>query len=160
MAIDMFLRIDGIPGESTDDKHPDEIEVLAYSLGFSNSGSAAAGPAGGAGKPSAQALSLTIFNSRASLPLFTALCTGRFLREATLTLRKAGAAPHEFLTIRLEDVLVTSQSAGGSGGEDQLTENITLDYARIEFTYVGQRADGTSAEPQVAGFDFATNTPP
>jgi type VI secretion system secreted protein Hcp len=160
MAIDMFLKIGGIDGESIDTAHAGEIDVLAYSLGFSNSGDvrAGTGTGAGAGKASAQDLSLTVYNSKASLPLFLAVATGKIFANATLTLRKGGTNPFEFLKIRLENVLVSSDSSGGSGGEDRLTENYSLNYARIIFTYTGQDATGVALPPIRAGFDFSTNT--
>jgi type VI secretion system secreted protein Hcp len=158
MAIDMFLKIGTIKGESVDAGHPGEIEVLAYSLGFSNSGDVRAAGGVGAGKASAQDLSLTVYNSKASLPLFTALVTGTIIPTAVLTLRRAGATPIEFLKIGLANVLVSSDSMGGSGGEDRPTENYTLNYSKITFTYTGQDATGKALAPIKAGFDFVTNT--
>ena len=82
------------------------------------------------------------------------MCTGKIFAAATLTVRRAGANPIEFLKIRMEEVLVTSDSSGGSGGEDRLTENYSLNYARIIFTYTGQDASGAPLQPIKAGFDF------
>ena len=160
MAIDMFLKVGGIDGESIDAAHVGEIDVLAYSLGFSNSGDVRAGTGGGAGagKASANDLAVSVYFSKASLPLFSAVVTGKIFANATLTLRKGGANPFEFLKIRLENVLVNSDSMGGSGGEDRLTENYTLNYARIIFTYTGQDPTGAALPPIRAGFDFSTNT--
>lgn len=154
MAIDMFMKIGQIEGESRDAAHAGEMDVLAYSLGFSNSGTTHVGGGAGAGKANAQDLSFTTYVSKASLPLFTAVCTGKIFPAATLTLRRAGANPIEFLKIRMEDVLVSSDSSGGSGGEDRLTENYSLNYARIIFTYTGQDASGVPLQPIKAGFDF------
>ncbi len=158
MAIDLFLAIEDIIGESTDRDHPGEIEVLAYSLGFSNTGDAVQ-PGAGRARAQRQNLSVTVYHSKASLPLFLAVATGRMLPEATLTARRAGATPFEFLTIKLEQVLVTSDSIGVSGGEDRPTENYSFDYARITFTYVERSPSGVLLPPINAGFDFATNTP-
>ena len=150
----MFMKIGQIEGESRDAAHAGEIDVLAYSLGFSNSGTTHAGSGAGAGKANAQDLSFTAYVSKASLPLFIAVSTGKIFPAATLTLRRAGANPIEFLKIRMEEVLVTSDSSGGSGGEDRLTENYSLNYARIIFTYTGQDASGVPLPPIKAGFDF------
>jgi type VI secretion system secreted protein Hcp len=157
VAIDMFIKIGQIEGESKDATHAGEMDVLAYSLGFSNSGTTHAGSGAGAGKVNAQDLSFTTYVSKASLPLFTAVCTGRIFTAATLTIRRAGANPFEFLKIRMEDVLVSSDSSGGSGGEDRLVENYSLNYARIIFTYTGQDATGAPLPPIRAGFDFVNN---
>ena len=153
----MFMKIGQIEGESKDAAHAGEMDVLAYSLGFSNSGTTHSGTGAGTGKVNAQDLSFTTYVSKASLPLFTAVCNGKIFPAATLTVRRAGANPIEFLKIRMEDVLVTSDSSGGSGGEDRLTENYSLNYARIIFTYTGQDASGVPLQPIKAGFDFVNN---
>lgn len=149
MAIDMFLKFEGadppISGESIGAGHPDEIEVLAYSWGVSNVGSA---------RPSPQDLSFTTYYSKASILLFQACCAGTVVPSATLTLRTAGAKPLEFLKIKLDNVVVTSDSIGGSGGEERLTENFTLHFDKVNFTYLLAKPDGTTAE-SVGGFDFA-----
>ena len=153
----MFMKIGQIEGESKDAAHPGEMDVLAYSLGFSNSGTTHVGTGAGTGKANAQDLSVTTYVSKASLPLVTAVCIGKIFPAATLTIRKAGANPIEFLKIRMEEVLVTSDSSGGSGGEDRLTENYSLNYARIIFTYTGQDPSGVALPPIKAGFDFVNN---
>ena len=157
MAIDMFIKIGQIEGESKDAAHAGEMDVLAYSLGFSNSGTTHVGGGAGVGKVNAQDLSFTTYVSKASLQLFAAVCVGKIFPAATLTLRKAGANPIEFLKIRMEDVLVSSDSSGASGGEDRPTENYSLNYARIIFTYTGQDASGAALPPIKAGFDFVNN---
>jgi type VI secretion system secreted protein Hcp len=159
MAIEMFLKIGTIKGESVDAGHPGEIDVLAYSLGFSNSGDLRTPGGTGAGKANAQDLSLTVYNSKASLPLFTALVTGTTIPTALLTLRRPGATPIAFMKIKLDNVLVSSDSMGGSSGEDRPTENYTLNYSKITFTYTGQDAStGKPLTPISAGFDFLTQT--
>lgn len=148
MAIDMFLKFEGakpaITGESIDAGHPNEIEVLAYSWGVSNAGT---------GRSSPQDLSFTTYYSKASILLFQACCVGSVVPSATLTLRKAGAKPLEYLKIKLDNVVVSSDSLGGSGGEDRMTENFTLHFEKINFTYTMVKPDGKTAET-VGGFDF------
>ena len=108
--IDMFLKVDGIDGESVDRAHKNEIDVLAYSLGFSNSGTTHVGDGGGIGKVNAQDLAVTVYYSKASIKLFTAVCKGNHIPTVTLTLRRAGTVPVEFLVIKMEEVLVSSES--------------------------------------------------
>ena len=159
MSVEMFMKIGTIEGESVDESHAGEIDVLAYSLGFSNSGdSRMHGGGGGSGKVNAQDLSITVYNSKASLALFTAVASGEHFPTATLTLRRAGEMGIDFLKIRLEDVMVSTDSMGGSTGEDRLTENYSLNYSKIVFTYTGQDATGAALPPIESGFDFGANT--
>jgi type VI secretion system secreted protein Hcp len=144
MAVDMFIKIKGIDGESMDSKHKGEIDVLAWSWGASNSGTRQHGSGGGAGKANIQDLSLTKWLDKASPLLLKACCLGDHITNADLVIRKAGGkSPVEYVKIALEDVLISSISTGGSGGEDRLTENITINFAKVQFTYTTQKADGS-----------------
>jgi len=149
MAVDMFIEIEGVKGESRDKVHKEKIDVLAWSWGASNSGSAHTGGGAGAGKVNVQDLSLTKYVDKSSPDLFLACCNGKHYGTATLTVRKAGESPLEYMIIKMADVLVTSMSTGGSGGEDRLTENVTLNFAKVDFQYTEQTATGgKGAQPQ------------
>src|SRR3954471_11793272 len=116
MAVDMFLKIDGVDGESKDKKHAKEIDVLAWSWGLSNSGSAHVGGGAGAGKVNVQDVSFTKWVDKTSPSLMLACCNGKHFDKATLVVRKAGESPLEYLIITLEELIITSISTGGSGG--------------------------------------------
>jgi len=157
MAVDMFLKIDGIDGESKDDKHKNEIDVLAWSWGASQSGTMHVGGGGGAGKANFQDVSVTKWIDKSSFNLLKSVSSGKHIKEATLTVRKAGEKPLEYVKLLMSNVLVTSVSTGGSGGEDRLTENITLNFEKFEFEYVPQKKDGTGDSPQKFGWDIGAN---
>ncbi len=143
MAVDMFLKIDDLKGESQDAKHKGEIDVLAWSWGMSQSGSAHVGGGSGAGKVSVQDLSVTKYVDLASPNFVKYCCTGKHFKEALLTVRKAGDNPLEYIKLKMTEVIIGSVSTGGSGGEDRLTENVTLNFAAFEHTYTSQKPDGT-----------------
>jgi len=143
MAVDMFIKIGDIKGESRDKVHKELIDVLAWSWGLSNSGSAHMGGGAGAGKVNVQDLSFTKYIDKASTNLMVACCKGSHYDEATLIVRKAGGTPLEYIKITLTEVMITSLSTGGSGGEDRLTENVTLNFAKFKVEYQPQKADGT-----------------
>lgn len=157
MAVDMFLKIEGIKGESTDDKHKDEIEILSYSWGASQSGTLAFGGGGGAGKVQFQDFHFTSRVSKASPLLFLGCATGEHIKDATLSARKAGEKQEDFLVIKLNDVLVSSYQAGGSSGGDIPTDQISLNYSKIEFSYVPQKPDGGLDAPVRTGWDLKLN---
>ena len=138
----MFIDIEGIPGESKDSVKKGQIDVLAWSWGVSNSGSMGTGGGGGAGKANIQDLSLTKWVDKASCALMLHSCNGKHIPKCTLTVRKAGDKPVEYIIIVIEDVLVTSVSTGGSGGEDRLTENVTLNFAKVAVEYKEQDKTG------------------
>jgi len=147
-AVDMFIKIDGVKGESQDAKHKDEIDILAWSWGATNSGSTQSGGGGGSGKANIQDISITKYVDKASPLLLGKVCQGEHIKEATLTVRKEGKTPLEYIKITLSDILVSSISTGGSGGSDRLTENISLNFAKFKYEYTPQKADG-SAEGSV-----------
>ncbi len=157
MAVDMFIKIDDVKGESKDDKHKGEIDVLAWSWGASNSGSAHVGGGQGAGKVNVQDLSLTKYIDKASADLLLATCNGKHFKKAVLTVRKAGEKPLEYLKITMEDLLITSVSTGGSGGEDRLTENVSLNFAKVKVEYQVQKADGSGEKGGEMTWDIAAN---
>ena len=149
-AVDMFIKIEGIEGESTDRGHKDEIDVLAWSWGMSQSASSQSGGGGGAGKVNVQDLSLTKYVDKSSPKLMEKTAMGEHISEISLTVRKAGSTSQEYLIITMKDVMVTSYSVGGSGGEDRLTENVTLNFAQIEFKYTPFDESGNPQEPVTA----------
>ena len=157
MAVDMFMKIGDLKGESRDDKHKDEIDVLAWSWGVSNSGSAHYGTGAGAGKASVQDISFTKFIDLSSAKLALACCNGKHFPEAVLTVRKAGENPLEYLTITMTEVMITAYSTGGSGGEDRLTENVTLNFAKVKLDYKKQGATGKHEGGDNMVWDIAAN---
>lgn len=146
MAVDMFIKLEGdsFKGESEDKdaKHKETIDVLAWSWGMSNSGTGHTGGGSGSGKVSVQDLSFTKYVDAASAGLMLACSKGTHVTKATLTVRKAGGTAVEYIVIVLNDVLITSVSTGGSGGEDRLTENVTLNFKSIDYKYQPQDKAG------------------
>ncbi|RZK98713.1 MAG: type VI secretion system tube protein Hcp [Rubrivivax sp.] len=108
MAVDMFIKIGDVKGESRDKTHAGLIDVLAWSWGLSNSGSAHTGGGAGSGKVNVQDLSFTKYIDKSSTNLILACCKGTHYPEATLIVRKAGDKPLEYLKITLTEVLITS----------------------------------------------------
>lgn len=144
MAVDMFIKIGDIVGESKDSALAGQIDVLAWSWGMSQSGTMHLGGGGGAGKVSMQDMSLTKFIDKSSPVLMQHCSDGSQMGDAVLTVRKAGKKPLSYVVISLKDVIVTSVSTGGSGGEDRLTENVTLNFAKVKFEYTAQKQDGSA----------------
>lgn len=142
MAMDMFIRIGDLKGESRDKTHKEKIDVLAWSWGMSNSGSAHVGGGAGAGKVNVQDLSITKYIDKCSPTLMLACCKGTHYDDAELIVRKAGDTPLEYVKILLTEVMITAVSTGGSGGEDRLTENVTLNFAKVKVEYQEQDAKG------------------
>ncbi|HYI83827.1 MAG TPA: type VI secretion system tube protein Hcp [Acetobacteraceae bacterium] len=157
MAVDMFMKIDGVTGEAKDSAHADEIDVIAWTWGMQQSGSRHLGGGGGSGKVNVQDLSFTKYVDKSSTDLMLFCCNGKHVKEATLTVRKAGESPVEYIKVKMSDCLISGVSTGGSGGEDRLTENVTLNFSKVEVEYTPQKEDGSGDAPATMGWDVAKN---
>src|SRR4030095_11108056 len=140
MPSDIFAKIGDIKGESTDDKHKDEIEVLSFSWGVTNAATIGGG-GGGAGRATFHDLSFIHTSDKASPRLLQACATGTHLKEATITHRKAGKGQQEFLVIKMNDTIITSVTDGGTTGEAG-SEIVSLAFAKIELQYKAGKPDG------------------
>jgi len=148
MAMDMFIKIDDLKGESKDKTHAGEIDVLAWSWGMSQSGTTHVGGGSGSGKVNVQDISITKFVDASSAALQLSCANGKHYKTATLVCRKAGENPLEYIVITMTDLIISSISTGGSGGEDRLTENVTLNFANVKFSYTEQDAKGAAKTPK------------
>jgi type VI secretion system secreted protein Hcp len=157
-AVDYFLKLDGVEGESHDSKHKGSIDLESWSWGESQSGSHSGGGGGGAGKVSMQDFHFVMKINKSSPKLLLACASGEHIKKATLTCRKAGKEQQEFLKITMTDLLVSSFQTGGSGHGDIVpTDQISLNYSKIEYEYKAQKADGTLDGAIKAGWDLKTN---
>ena len=142
MSSKIFLKIGDIKGESTDDKHKDEIEVFSWSWGVTNAATVGTGGGGGAGKPSFSDLNFTHRYDRAAPLLWRACAVGQHFTEATLVGTKQGKAAQDYLIVKMSDVVVTSASASDSSGGDAM-ESVGVKFAKVDVEYKPQKADGS-----------------
>jgi type VI secretion system secreted protein Hcp len=143
MAADIFAKLGDIKGESTDAKHKDEIEVLSFSWGMTNSPPAGGGGVG-AGRATFQDLSIVHRIDKASPQLMLACATGKHLPDATITHRKAGKGQQEYLIVKMNDVIVTGVvHSGNPGQQDETSETVSLAFAKVDFEFKPQKQDGS-----------------
>lgn len=141
---DIHLKLGDIKGESTDDKHKDEIDIESWSWGASNPGSMGLGGGGGTGKVSFTDLNFVHRVDKASPNLWKACATGEHIKEATLTSAKQGKGPQDFLIVKMNDILITSVSVSESNGAGSVPmENVSLQCAKVDLEYKPQKADGS-----------------
>lgn len=158
MAVDMFLKLTDIPGESKDSVHADSIDILSWSWGESQQGTFAGGGGGGAGKVNMQNFNFTQRTQKSSPELFLRCASGKHIPEALVTARKAGDDPKEYMKIKFTDCMITSFQTGGSAGGDEIIESISIDFAKVEFAYDEQKADGSMNGFVTKWYDTKTNT--
>ena len=156
--VDYFLKIAEAPGEATDSKHKGEIDIQSFSWGEVQQGTSGHGGGAGAGKVQAGDMSLTKLMDKSSPVLFISCATGAHFASAILTARKAGAGTQqEYLTVTMEDVMVTNYQTGGSGGGVVPSESFALNFAKLEVIYRPQNPDGTLGADIKQKYDFAQN---
>jgi type VI secretion system secreted protein Hcp len=155
MASDIFAKIGDIKGESLDDKHKDEIEVLSFSWGVTNAQVMSGGGAA-AGKATFHDLTIVHSLDKASPSLLKACATGTHIKDALITHRKAGKGQQEYLIVKLNDVIITGVTHGGSTGQP-ISENVTLAFAKVELEYKPQKPDGSLDAGTHFKFDLKSN---
>lgn len=153
--VDYFMKIDGVPGESTDAKHVGEIDVESWSWGSTQLATVGGG---GASRASVQDLNFVARTSKASPILFIKCATGQHIKQAVLTARKSGGTQAEFLTLTLTDLLVSSYQIAGSEAADTVPlDQVSLNFSKVEFEYRTQKADGTLDAPVKTAWDVLLN---
>src|SRR5215468_1333554 len=157
MAVDMFLKLNGVDGESKDKIHKKEIDVLSWSWGMANSGTAHVGGGAGAGKVSVQDLALCKYVDSSSPKLMLACCSGTHYADALLTVRKAGGTPVEYIKVKMEKVFITGITSGGTSGDDRLTENVILNFGKVNVDYTPQDEKGDAGTAIPFAWDIAAN---
>jgi type VI secretion system secreted protein Hcp len=153
MSNDVFIKIDGIAGESQDAAHPDEIQVANWTWKMSQQSSMMSGSGGGAGKATVEDLVFFHNVDRASPNLMSYCLTGKHIPTAVLTMRKAGGVPFDFLRITMSDVIVT----GVEMSVDY--EEVRLSFAKVKQEYMVQNAQGGSRGAVTGTFDIKANVP-
>ena len=142
MAFDAFLKLAGIKGESLDDKHKDEIEVLSFSFGIANKVSSTGG-GGGAGKPTVDDFRFVKNVDTASPDLFDATCSGKHIQDGTFTIRRSGHKESlEYYKITFEDLLVSSVAPGGNVSDGTPMEQVALNFASFKIEVRRQNSRG------------------
>jgi type VI secretion system secreted protein Hcp len=167
MTVDYFLKIEGIEGDSRDDKHANEIELISYDWQETQSGSFAQGGGGGAGKVHMEAFKFVMPTCKASPKLMLFCANGKHIESAVLTCRKAGGDQQEFYSIKMSDIIVskfrtmshqTTLTTGIEGIADgRPTDEVCLTFGKIEFEYKPQKADGALDTPVKAGYNLTAN---
>ncbi|RPJ10670.1 MAG: type VI secretion system tube protein Hcp [Deltaproteobacteria bacterium] len=161
MPTDIFMKINGIQGESRDKGHKDEIDVLTWTWGLSNQVMApSAGGGAGAGKVKFQDISFTHLVDKASPNLMLSCASGKHIHEARITVRRSDpTTPQEFLLIKLQDVMVTGVQSSATRGPEGLMEQVTLNFAKVDFEYKAQRPDGALEAGAHFNWDLRLNKP-
>jgi type VI secretion system secreted protein Hcp len=157
-AVDFFLKIDGIEGESQDKTHKGEIPVMSWSFGAAQSGTSSHGSGAGGGKVNFQDFHFVMTVNKSTPKLLEKCADGTHIKNAVLVCRKAGGTQQEYLKVTFTDILVSSYQIGGSGGSDIIpTDQVSLNFSKIEFEYKEQKPDGSLGGAIKSGWDQKLN---
>lgn len=157
MVADVFIKIGDIEGESPDDAHTNEIEVVSWNWGISQAGSMATGGGGGTGRADFGSLDFTHHLDKATPNLMKLCATGEHVDEAVMTIRKSGTDPQEFLIMTMTKVFVTNISPSGQDSGGEIYETVSLQFAKVEFEYKPQKEDGSLDAGVVFKYDIKAN---
>ena len=155
MAVDYFLKLANVPGESTADKHSGEIQVMSWSWGGSQTSTVSATSGSGAGKVSLSDLNIMIEFDKAVPKLMQGLTKGTHYDTATLSAVKAGAGNANYMTLELTEVFISSLQFSASG--DVPTVSVSFTYKSLQLDYFAQDKEGTVTNAGTAKYDVATN---
>jgi type VI secretion system secreted protein Hcp len=155
MAVDMFLMLDGIKGESSDSKHKGEIDIQSFSWGMAQTGSGHRGTGSGTGKVDVNDISIVKVVDKSSPTLMLACANGKHIAKGKITLRKAGENPLDYLTIDLENILVSNYQTNGVNTADVHTESISLNFVKVKLEYWTQTDKGAKGENANFSWDIA-----
>ena len=164
MAVDIFLKIDGIPGECQKKGHENEIDILSFSFGAMQHGSFhTGGKGGGSGKAEIRDVSIVKHVDKASPMLFKHCATGVHIKEVLIVSQKAGdgganSKPMIYYKVKMEDVIVSSMDNQGATAGDAIMESVVFNTAKLTFDYQAQNKDGSKDGGVVtANYDIRTN---
>lgn len=157
MAQDIFLKINGIDGESMDSGHKNELEILSWDWQILQESNMHMGSGGGSGKATVKDLNFVHYVDRSSPNLMKFCLTGKHIPEAKLVVRKAGGSPLEYFKITMTDVVITNVQPMGNSNEERVKEKVALSFAKVKQEYTVQNQQGGSGGAVTAGYDIKLN---
>lgn len=157
MASDIFLKVDRINGESTDVNHPNEIEVVSWSWGVAEEFISSLGTGIVGGKPKVGNFVITKQIDKASPNLFRACLKVTHISKVVLTQRRVGAGKPNFLSITLQDVLISSLNDIEDGVATRPKENVAFVFAKVIYEYTPQKPSGLPDTPITLKWDVKLN---
>ena len=155
--VDMFLKLDGVNGESQDAKYKQSMELVGWGWGLSNTGSFHTATGGGTGKGICHDISISKLVDSASPLLIAACMSGKHITTATLVCRKAGGAQVPYLTITLTNVLLSKYQTSSSSESPVQQETFSLNFAEYNVSYAPQSAQGSTAGNIESGWNIPQN---
>ena len=157
MSVDIYLKIDGITGESNDSAHDGWVDCLTFNWGANQPGNMSVGGGGGAGKVSYKDLTVQAYIDKATPAIMKYCSNGKHITKVELSLCKAGGTQIEYSRIVLEDVLITSVNFNGIGDTDEVITIYSFQASRVNLHYWEQSDTGGKGAETMSGWDIKQN---
>lgn len=154
---DFFLKIEGVKGESQDDKYKDWIHCHSFSFGLTNTGTGGSNLGSGGGRSNIQDMHFTKTIDSASPNLFIACATGKHFSKAQVVVRRAGEKPQNYLEYELTEAYISSVTTSGHEGGGLAQESVSINFSKIKMTYTPQNADGSAGAKNEKTYDIKAN---
>ena len=159
-TIDYFLKIAGLEGESADEMHRGEIEVQSFNWGETQSGTIRPGGGGRPGVSKVEPRDFVFVKKldKSSPALFISCATGEHFTNAVLAARKAGGGQQDYLTVTMDDLLISSYQVMGVAEAGSVpSDQIALSFAKLRMSYKPQKSDGSFSGEVTEKYDFVAN---
>ncbi len=155
MAVDYFLKLDGIDGESADEKHKSEIQIMSWSWGASQVSSVSGTGGSGAGKADLSDFSIMTFFDKSTPKLFKSICAGTHIKTGTMSAIKSGADGKPYLKVDFKELFVSSLQISGSS--EIPTVSLSFSYNEIKIDYSTQNEQGNVTSTGAVTFNTKEN---
>ncbi|MBN7123568.1 Hcp family type VI secretion system effector [Erwinia billingiae] len=157
MAIDMFMKVDGVTGESKDSNHTGWTDITSFSWGASQPGNMSVGGGGGAGKVNFNDLHVNALIDKSATAILKYCASGKHFSKVELSVCKAGGTQVEYTRITLEDVLVTSVEYSGTNEGDLVGLAYSFQASKIKQQYWEQSSSGGKGAESSTGWNIKEN---
>jgi type VI protein secretion system component Hcp len=156
-SLDFYLNLSGVPGPVIDRGFEGQIALLTWAWGVDNSTPVTSGSGAGVGKPVPRDVVVAADTGMHSPKLLGAANTGRHANAALISCVKPGERPFTFLTLRFEDVLVSSYAVTPDPTDGLPFDLVHLRFGKVTYRFFNQKPDGTPDDPITSSFDYRTN---
>ncbi len=157
-ADSLFLKVEGVEGESADAKHKNEIDVLAWSWNLSRSVAVQAGTGRDPGKVTVNDIKIVKFVDKSTTELMQKLALGQSIPKVNLTIRRDGEKAVEYVKIEMKNVIISKISQGSAGTDERQTETIALNFTEVKVTYTPQDDKGAPGASKQFSYNLTKST--
>lgn len=157
MSSNIYVKIEGIKGESLVAKYKDQIEAMNFSYScYQPVSESRSGGIHTTGRANHGTINFSKYTDISTADLCATMWAGKTIPSVVITaVTNNGDEVVEYLTITLTNVVISNFSIHG-GGSSVSSEEVSLSYSKIKFVYHFQGEDGKANGEKPAEWDLAT----